>query len=115
MFVCATNLMDQFDPDVLRRFDIKIQLGYLKPDQAEKLFARVLADIRGYIRPGRLAESVKVRLSQLRTLTPRDFATVVRLARVLGELFDSERLLKALEEECRAKQHGMKSVTGFVS
>lgn len=55
-----------------------------------------------------------MRLSQLRTLTPGDFATAVRQARMLGKPFDSERLLVALEEECRAKQHGMKPVAGFV-
>ncbi|MDN5942133.1 MAG: hypothetical protein L0H94_09650 [Nitrospira sp.] len=76
---------------------------------------RVLADLQGYTRPRRSAESMKKRLSQLSTLTPGDFATVVRQARALGEDYDSARLMVALEEECRAKQHGMKSVTGFVS
>ena len=56
-----------------------------------------------------------MRLSQLRALTPGGFAIVILPARVLGELFDSERLLVALEEECRAKQLGVKLVTGFVS
>ena len=55
-----------------------------------------------------------MQLSTLRTLTPGDFATVVCQARG-GEDYDSDRLMAVLEEECRAKQHGMKSVTGFVS
>jgi len=53
-----------------------------------------------------------MRLSQLNTLTPGDFAIVVRGARGLGEPYDSERLMVALEEECRAKQRGMKPVAG---
>lgn len=113
LFVCATNLMDRLDPAVLRRFDLKIQFGYLRLEQAEKLFSRVLANLQGYHRPRRSTESVNVRLSQLRTLTPGDFATVVRQARALGERYDSERLLAALEEECRAKQRGMRPVPGF--
>ena len=70
--------MDRLDPAVLRRFDLKIQLDFLRPDQAGKLFIRVLAIFQGYTRPRRYAESVKMRLSKLRTLTPGDFATVVR-------------------------------------
>jgi hypothetical protein len=57
--VSATNLMGRLDPAVLRRFDLKIQCDYLRPDQAGKLFTRVLADLQGYNRSGRLAESVK--------------------------------------------------------
>ena len=81
----------------------KIQFDYLRPDQAGKLFTRVLTELRGYTRPRRYAESAHMRLSQSNTLTPGDFATVVRQARALGERYDSERLLAALEEECRAK------------
>ncbi len=38
LFICATNLMDRLDPAVIRRFDVKIQFDYLRPDQAGKLF-----------------------------------------------------------------------------
>lgn len=107
--------MDRLDPAVLRRFDLKNQFDYLRPDQAEKLFTRVLADIQGYTQPRRYAESVKMRLSQLRTLTPGDFATAVRQARALGTRYDAAQLLAALEAECRAKMSGGKQVTGFHS
>lgn len=113
LFICATNLMDRLDPAVLRRFDLKIQFDYLTPDQAGKLFIRVLADFQGYTRPRRPTESVNERLSQLRTLTPGDFATVVRQARAMGTRYGAERMMAALEEECRAKQRGGKQVQGF--
>ena len=115
LFICATNLMDRLDPAVLRRFDLKIQFDYLKSDQAGKLFIRVLADFQGYTRPRRSTESVKMRLSKLSTLTPGDFATVVRQARALGTRYDAEQLLSALEAECRAKANEGKQVTGFHS
>ena len=114
LFICATNLMDRLDSAVLRRFDLKIQFDYLRSDQAEKLFTRVLADFQGNTRPRRSAESVKMRLSQLSTLTPGDFATVVRQARVLGTRYDAEQLLAALAAECRAKLSEEKHVRGFV-
>jgi hypothetical protein len=106
--------MDRLDPAVLRRFDLKIQFDYLRPDQAEKLFTRVLADFQRYNRPRRHLESVKMRLSKLRTLTPGDFATVVRQARALGTPYDAEQLLGALEAECWAKESEGKHVHGFV-
>ena len=115
LFICATNLMDRLDPAVHRRFDLKIQFDYLKSDQAGKLFIRVLADFQGYTRPRRSTESVKMRLSKLSTLTPGDFATVVRQARALGTRYDAEQLLSALEAECRAKANEGKQVTGFHS
>lgn len=68
--------MDRLDPAIFRRFDWKVQFDYLKPEQAGKLFIRVLAIFQGYTRSRRYA--VKVRLSQLSTLMPGDFATVVR-------------------------------------
>jgi len=114
LFICATNLMDRLDPAVLRRFDFKIQFGYLKQEQAEALFSAVLAEVQGHDGPDSLANSVKLKLARLETLTPGDFATVVRQARALGMRYGSEKLLAALEEECRAKRRGVKLVTGFV-
>ncbi len=73
-------MMDRLDPAVLRRIDLKIRFGYLSTDQEGKLFTRVLADFQGYTRSRRSAESVKLRLLQLRTLTPGDFATAVHKA-----------------------------------
>jgi hypothetical protein len=46
--------------------------------------------MQGYYRPRCLAESVKVRLSQLSTLTPGDFATIVRHMCALEERYNSE-------------------------
>jgi hypothetical protein len=57
---------------------------------------------------------VNVRLSQLRTLTPDDFATVVHQASALWTRYDAEQLLGALEAECRAKMSEEKHVRGFV-
>jgi len=55
-----------------------------------------------------------MRLSQLRTLAPGDYATVVRQARVLGARYDAEQLLGALEAECLAKMSEGKQVRGFM-
>lgn len=83
-------------------------------DRTGKLFTRVLGDLQAYTRSRRSAESVNVRLSQLSTLTPGDFATVRRQTRALGTHYDAEQLLNALEAECRAKLSGEKQVKGLI-
>ena len=106
--------MDWLDQNVLRRFDWKIQFDFLKPDQAGKLFIRVLVILQGHTRSRRYAELVNVRLSQFSTLPPGYFTIVVRQARAMGARYDSEELITALEAECQAKKGERKQVRGFI-
>lgn len=114
LFICSTNLMDSLDQAVLRRFDLKISFGYLKPDQAWNMFVLALKEQNGNNPEPNMPESVKTRLARLANLTPGDFATVLRQARVLGRSYDAEHLLAALEEECRAKEKPGRQVRGFM-
>lgn len=114
LIICSTNLMDSLDQAVLRRFDLKIQFGYLRPDQAWAMFVLALKGPNGDNPEPHISESVRVRLARLVSLTPGDFATVFRQARVLSKLYSSEQLLAALEEECRAKERSRKHIHGFV-
>jgi len=38
IFIATTNLMDGLDQASLRRFDLKLEFGYLKREQAWQLF-----------------------------------------------------------------------------
>jgi SpoVK/Ycf46/Vps4 family AAA+-type ATPase len=115
LFICSTNLMDSLDQAVLRRFDLKIQFGYLKPGQAWKMFVLALTGTESDNPAPRVPESVRARLARLANLTPGDFATVIRQGRVLGKQYDAEELLGALEEECRAKAKQSRPVRGFMA
>lgn len=111
--VCATNVMDELDPAVLRRFDLKIQFRYLTAEQAFTLFVLALASTR---KPGeefRVPCWVEARLDRLTTLTPGDFTTVLRQGRLLGVRDEAETLLAALEAECRAKDEQTTRRVGF--
>ena len=110
LFICSTNLMDSLDQAVLRRFDLKISFGYLKPEQAWKMFLQAL-DCG--MEDSRVVAGLQHRLSRLTNLTPGDFATVIRQARVLSKTYTGEQLLAALGEECTAKQRGTKLISGF--
>ena len=90
-FACTTNFGEHLDPATLRRFDFKLRLDYLAPDQAEAAF-RVFFG---------LGAPPEVRA--LAGLTPGDFAVVRRRAEILGRLDDVETLPAMLREECDAK------------
>ncbi len=110
---CATNLMEDLDPAVLRRFDLKIRFDYLTAEQTLTLFVIVLVSDR---EPGdavMVSASVQERLARLTTLTLGDFVTVLRQAQLLGKRYDAEELLAVLEAECRAKDGNTTRVTGF--
>ena len=40
VFIATTNLCESLDKASLRRFDMKIEFGYLKPEQASALFKK---------------------------------------------------------------------------
>ena len=90
-FACTTNFGEHLDPATLRRFDFKLRLDYLTPDQAVAAF-RVFFG---------LDASPPVRA--LSGLTPGDFAVVRRRAEILGRSGDAKALAAMLREERGAK------------
>ena len=90
-FACTTNFSERLDAATLRRFDFKIALGYLTPDQVRAAFRSFF----GLAPPAELDES--------RSLTPGDFAVVRRRAEVLDCLQSASALAGLLREECAAK------------
>ena len=90
-FACTTNFGEHLDPATLRRFDFKLCLDYLAPDQAVAAFRLFFG----------LAAPLEVRA--LSGVTPGDFAVVRRRAEILGKLGDAKSLVAMLREECDAK------------
>lgn len=108
VFIASTNLMTGLDPAALRRFDLKVCLDYLRPEQAWALLERHCAQL-DWGPPDAL---LRPRLARLRQLTPGDFAAVMRQQR-FRPLADAVALVAALEAECVLKE-GAKGVMGFV-
>ena len=90
-FACTTNFAERLDVATLRRFDFKIELGFLSVDQVRSAFRLFF----GLAPPAEL--------SDVRTLTPGDFAVVRRRADVLDCLEDPAALAGMLREESEAK------------
>ena len=108
VFIASTNLMEGLDKAALRRFDLKVRFDFLRPDQAMRLY-EMYCQSMGLGNP--LPEHMS-RLIRLRTLTPGDFATVVRQSRFRPATSSSD-LVAALDAECCAKEGG-KATMGFV-
>lgn len=106
VFIASTNLVGHLDQAALRRFDLKMKFGYLRPAQAWQLFNRHCRNLS-------LAEcaALKPELARIANLTPGDFAAVVRRHR-FHPLNSAQNLLRALVQECDLKEGNARPV-GF--
>ena len=100
IFIASTNLMDGLDQAALRRFDHKVQIGYLRPGQAWALLLRKLADWRI---PMTDADACRHRLNALTKLTPGDFAVIARRHKLVP-CQDALAVVEALAEELCLKE-----------
>lgn len=108
VFIASTNLMDGLDQAALRRFDLKVKFGYLRPAQAWDLF-EVHCESLGLPAPD---ASACTSVGRLATLTPGDFAAVARQHR-FRPVGSVSALITALEVECSLKKDSQKAV-GFI-
>jgi SpoVK/Ycf46/Vps4 family AAA+-type ATPase len=103
VFIATTNFNKKLDHAVSRRFDFKIKLDYLNPEQSIKMFKQLVPQI---------SKKSKGRVSKLLNLTPGDFAVVARKSALLGKFTESE-VLDILIDESAYKQTGAKPI-GFI-
>lgn len=108
VFVATTNLMKHLDQAALRRFDFKIEFGYLRLEQRWSLFQAYCAHF-GMACPAQLEYSV----GKLHLLTPGDFAVVAKCARITP-ITSASQLLELLQAECALKEHATRGNLGFV-
>ena len=108
VFVASTNLMEGLDQAALRRFDLKVKFDFMRADQASDLLCRHCAELE---LPPPLPDE-KARISRLQSLTPGDFAAVLRQHR-FRPMTSAATLVSALEAECAVKQ-GMNRAIGFL-
>lgn len=101
IFIASTNLVDGLDQAALRRFDLKVQFGFLVPHQAWRLFQQTCLALRLETPTPALEAAV----SRMEVLTPGDFAAVQRQSR-FRPLTSALDLVRALEAECVLKTGG---------
>ncbi|MDO4878411.1 MAG: AAA family ATPase [Neisseria sp.] len=108
LLVVSTNMMRNLDPAALRRFDLKLHFGFLKPPQIIGL-AREQAALLGLPEPDPAGQN---RLKRIANLTPGDFAASAR-RHEFAAFETTAEWIGSLEEECALKPSGGKGM-GFV-
>jgi len=115
ILIMSTNFMDHLDSAALRRFDFKIRFDYLDFDQSWSFFNRLLGMQQSKPFAAIKVEGYETRLKRLSQLTPGDFATVERRAKVLAEPLTPETLMAGLEQEHAIKTRHQGRAIGFIS
>ena len=106
LFICSTNLMDDLDQASLRRFAIKVEFGYLKPEQAFEMLRKesvtepTLQDCRA--------------ITAMNSLAPGDFAAVKKRLDILGLDATPDVMIRELREEVAVKCGSQSNSIGFV-
>lgn len=109
IFMASTNLMDNLDPAVLRRFDLKIKFAYLQPDQTENMLIRCCEQLK----LGAPNEAQIGALRQLNNLTVGDFATISRQHRFYP-IESVAAFIMALKSESAIKEDAPVNSIGFI-
>lgn len=102
----ATNYADKLDKAVLRRFDVKLECGYLRTEQALTLFKQAL-------KTKRITKQSIAALSQLHNLTPGDFAILARRQRFNPAQMNQQSAVALLVQESQRKRSAQS--IGFIS
>ena len=108
IFIATTNLMANLDKASLRRFDLKMEFGYLKPEQSWKFFKSECVNIG-------LSNFFKIKkeVESLSILTPGDFAAVLRQNR-FNPIENSRDFYERLKSEVEIKNIDSSKKMGFM-
>jgi len=107
ILVASTNFLDHLDPASLRRFDLKLHFGYLKPAQTRRLLTSYCKSLD--LTPPRTEDLLVT--DKLATATPGDFAAVARQHR-FQPFTDARSLLQAVLAESELKNRCSRQI-GF--
>ena len=108
--ICTTNFKENMDAASIRRFTMKMELGYLTPDGIEKLYKTMLA---GLVQSKVNSKHIQ-KIKQLEYLTPGDFKVVLQKFFLYPEdVISHEMLIDALCGEVNAKNQISANKIGF--
>ena len=107
IFIATTNLIDNLDKACLRRFDLKLEFGYLLPEQAQNLFKKECALLKV-----KFDENASKKVSSLGLLAPGDFASVRRQAK-FRPIKNGDDFCHRLELEVALKNEEKSAKIGF--
>ena len=97
IFIATTNLMDRLDRASIRRFDMKIEFGYMEGARAAKLLQKECESLGISV-----DKAAKNSVAKIKFLTPGDFATVARSAK-FSPILGVGEFIDRLNEEVKHK------------
>ena len=97
VFIATTNLMDRLDRASIRRFDMKIEFGYMDGAQAAKLLQKECESLGISV-----DKAAKNSVAKIKFLTPGDFAAVARSAK-FSPILNASEFIDRLNEEIKHK------------
>jgi len=100
IFISATNRIEDIDPAVIRRFNLKIEFDYLSLSCIRDLYEIYFYEIVG----DRFRDDILLGLEKLKNITPGDFKTVYqKLFFITKEDITVEMVITLFKEEINAK------------
>ncbi len=109
--IYTTNRLTDLDAATLRRFDHKVEFGYLEPEGVVVFYRKILQHLVG----SELKKELENELTGINDLTPGDFKVVLSKYRFKASREISHKaLIEALREESRVKDvHAGRKAVGF--
>ncbi|WP_236559752.1 AAA family ATPase [Colwellia sp. 20A7] len=105
-FFAATNFSTRLDSAVMRRFDFKLHFEYLTSPQVLMLYNRLLGK-------SDFSKNIRDKLLTLKSLTPGDFAIIVRRLKISNTKASHTQCLAILTQENNRKQQP--KAIGFIN
>ena len=110
MLICATNFRKIIDSAAIRRFNIKLEFDYLRPDGNMEFYRRYLAPLIEI----ELSDPEITELRSISALTPGDFKIVYQQNAFFEKSeLSHQRLIQALKREVLAKNEKSLRKMGF--
>ena len=97
VFIATTNLMEGLDRASIRRFDMKVEFGYMDGTQAAKLLQKECESLGLSV-----DKTAKNSVAKIKFLTPGDFAAVARSAK-FSPILSAGEFIDRLNEEIKHK------------
>ncbi|WP_294032867.1 AAA family ATPase [uncultured Moraxella sp.] len=110
VMIVSTNAKSVLDMAAMRRFDVKLEFGYLTAEQCCAIADEMLSELE----LGALNDTQRRRLSRLSNLTMGDFVAVRRRHR-LATFASAGEWLDGVYDESMAKQDNLPQPMGFVA
>ncbi len=110
MLICATNFKEFLDSAAIRRFNIKLEFVYLRPDGNMEFYRRYLAPLIEI----ELSDPEIMELRSISALTPGDFKIVYQQNAFFEKSeLSHQRLILSLKQEALAKNEQSIKKMGF--